>query len=228
MPPTQVELGLIDWILFAVLGGAVGLDGTSWPQVMISRPLVAGTVGGALLGSAADGFLAGAVLEIMALPYLPVGAARTPDVGLAGLLAGGAHAAAGQGAAGLAGAVLGGLIAGWVGGWSTRWLRVLNGRLVNPPEEVGAHPDLVESRHRWGLRLDFIRGLAVTGGLLVPAVIGAGVLHGGEGAAVAGLGIAAAVAASAGSGTHQVARGRWRPAYLAGGAGLAALALLAV
>lgn len=32
----------MNWFLLALLGGFVGLDGTSFPQAMFSRPIVAG------------------------------------------------------------------------------------------------------------------------------------------------------------------------------------------
>ena len=64
MPLTGLDLTLERWLLLIVWGGFVGLDGVSWLQVMISRPIVAGKVGGVLLGDAEAGFLAGAVLEL--------------------------------------------------------------------------------------------------------------------------------------------------------------------
>ena len=41
-----------DLIPFVALGALVGLDVVSFPQMMISRPLVAATVAGALAGDA--------------------------------------------------------------------------------------------------------------------------------------------------------------------------------
>lgn len=65
------ELG---WLL--LWGTAVALDLVSVPQVMITRPLVAGTVAGVILGDPAAGAAVGAILELFALDLLPVGAAR--------------------------------------------------------------------------------------------------------------------------------------------------------
>jgi mannose/fructose/N-acetylgalactosamine-specific phosphotransferase system component IIC len=56
-----------DVIPIAILGGVLGLDVVSFPQAMISRPLVAATVAGALIGQAASGLLLGAALELIAL-----------------------------------------------------------------------------------------------------------------------------------------------------------------
>jgi mannose/fructose/N-acetylgalactosamine-specific phosphotransferase system component IIC len=58
-----------------------GLDLVSVPQAMIARPLVAGFVGGWLMGHPAVGLVVGVLLELFALETLPVGAARFPDWG---------------------------------------------------------------------------------------------------------------------------------------------------
>ena len=61
MSELDLSLGLLAALV--ACGAALGLDAVSWPQVMISRPIVAATFGGALLGDAASGFLVGAALE---------------------------------------------------------------------------------------------------------------------------------------------------------------------
>src|SRR5690606_8090213 len=78
----------------ALWGGMVGLDAASFPQVMISRPLVAATVTGLLAGRPADGLLLGVILEAFALLILPVGAARYPESGTGAVAAAGAYLAA--------------------------------------------------------------------------------------------------------------------------------------
>ena len=79
---------LIDLIPLALLGGVLGLDVVSFPQAMISRPLVAATLGGALLGQASSGLLLGAALELIALETLPFGASRYPEWGSASVVGG--------------------------------------------------------------------------------------------------------------------------------------------
>ena len=54
-------------VLAALLGGLIGLDVVSFPQAMISRPIVAATLAGAFVGNAAAGALIGVVLELIAL-----------------------------------------------------------------------------------------------------------------------------------------------------------------
>lgn len=71
--------------LLVLLGSLAYLD--QWPavQTMASRPIVVGALAGLVLGAPAEGALWGAVFEAVYLGVLPVGAARYPDAGLAGL-----------------------------------------------------------------------------------------------------------------------------------------------
>lgn len=230
----MTELGLTtgQWLLLCAVGAVTGADDTSWPLAMISRPLVAGTAAGMVVGDAAAGLLAGAILELMVLPYPRMGATSTPDPGPAGVVGGAAFAMTGGGAPALAAAVLGGWGAGWTGHAGVRALRELNGRMTEPREELAGDPSRIESRHRWCLRLDFLRGAVVAGALAVPAGVLASVS--GEAPPVAGwAGLAAAVAAAgvgaaAGSAGRVLSTGRWRAAWLLGallaGVGAAALA----
>ncbi len=80
-------------LLIGAWGILVGLDLVSIPQGLLSRPLVAGTVAGWLAGDLAAGLVAGAVLELYALEFLPIGATRYPDFGVAAVVAGVAAAA---------------------------------------------------------------------------------------------------------------------------------------
>ncbi|HUP00320.1 MAG TPA: PTS sugar transporter subunit IIC [Gemmatimonadota bacterium] len=115
--------------LLILLGAVAFLD--QWPavQTMASRPLVTGTLAGWVLGAPGEGALWGAVFEAVYLGMLPIGAARYPDAGLAGLV-GTAVALEGESAgvapAGLAVAAgaLAGLLGDRVSGFHRRW----NGR----------------------------------------------------------------------------------------------------
>lgn len=60
-------------------GTLAGLDLVSWPQMMLSRPIVAAGVTGALLGDPVAGVTIGALLELYALEVVPIGATRYPD-----------------------------------------------------------------------------------------------------------------------------------------------------
>ena len=69
------------WIGLLLTGTVAGLDLVSGPQVLLARPVVAGTLTGLLLGDAGTGLLVGGILELYALEVLPVGATRYPDHG---------------------------------------------------------------------------------------------------------------------------------------------------
>jgi PTS system mannose-specific IIC component len=155
-----------------VLGGLVGQDATSFPQVMISRPLVAGTLTGLLLGQPAEGAMLGAILEILDLGILPVGAARYPDSGTATVAAVAAYNSVPLHALDpgiLLLAVMFGLAWETVTGTSTVWLRRVNERLVlSTPRWHGRPGRALERLHLTSMLLDFLRagGLAATGALL--------------------------------------------------------------
>jgi PTS system mannose-specific IIC component len=82
------------FLLTAVLGGICYLDRTAALQVMLHRPLVAGTVAGAIFGNFEAGAMAGAVLELLYIARLPVGASIPPDDTGAALFAGAGAATA--------------------------------------------------------------------------------------------------------------------------------------
>jgi PTS system mannose-specific IIC component len=58
---------LMELLPLALLGGVLGLDVVSFPQAMVSRPIVAATVAGALVGAPAAWLLLGATLELVAI-----------------------------------------------------------------------------------------------------------------------------------------------------------------
>jgi Phosphotransferase system, mannose/fructose/N-acetylgalactosamine-specific component IIC len=72
----------------ALLGALLGLDVVSFPQVMVSRPIVSATLAGAFIGNPPGGLLIGVVLEMIALDTLPFGASRYPEWGSAGVVEG--------------------------------------------------------------------------------------------------------------------------------------------
>ncbi len=149
----------------ALWGGVVGLDAASFPQVMVSRPLVAATLAGLLAGRPADGFMLGVILEAFALLVLPVGAARYPEAGTAAVAAVGAYLAAAPpelDAPLLLAATAFGLAWERIGGLSVHAQRRLNERLVLGWCEGRRRPDLeLERRHLAAMGLDYLRGAVV-------------------------------------------------------------------
>lgn len=163
-----------DWLAVAVLGGLVGLDTTSFPQVMISRPLVAGTLTGAVLGDPVAGVAVGFIMEAFALLVLPIGATRYPESGTATVAAVGAYlAVAGVPLApgALTVAVAFGLAWEWLGGETVILLRRQNGQLLEQSEGVPARR--LERLHLTAMALDFVRGavVAVSGAVIAAALL---------------------------------------------------------
>ncbi|MGH7701008.1 MAG: PTS sugar transporter subunit IIC, partial [Gemmatimonadales bacterium] len=118
------EAALLAW------GTLVGLDLVSVPQMMIARPLVAGTVAGGLLGNLPAGLLLGVVFELYQYDILPVGAVRYPEYGPATVAAvSAADLAGGPTGLGLGGLV--GLVTALAGGLSLHVLRRANARAVH-------------------------------------------------------------------------------------------------
>ena len=157
------------WVAVGLLGGVVGLDATSFPQVMISRPLVAGTLTGVLLGRPLEGAVIGFILEAFSLVILPIGAARYPESGTATVAAVAAYTTAlppGLESGALAVVLTLALGWEWVSGETVVLLRRNNGRILVRPGAMEPVP--LERRHLAAMLMDFLRGaiLAVLGGLL--------------------------------------------------------------
>lgn len=70
---------LLKALLVALVAGILEWDIYGWGQIMISRPLVAGTVMGLVLGDVKTGLFIGASIEMIYLGVIPVGAAVPPD-----------------------------------------------------------------------------------------------------------------------------------------------------
>lgn len=154
-----------DLLPLALLGGLLGLDVVSFPQAMISRPLVAATLAGTLLGEPGAGLLCGAALELIALETLPFGASRYPEWGSASVVAGGIFAGhADQPAGALTMAVLSGLLTAWIGGWTMVQLRQQNARWARAwrePIAAGARGSVVKLQ-LYGMTADLLRGVLLT------------------------------------------------------------------
>ncbi len=156
---------ILSLVPVALLGGLIGLDVVSFPQAMISRPIVAATIGGAFVGNGTAGILIGAVLELIALDTLPFGASRYPEWGSAGVVGGALFAAeAGKSFGALPASVLAALLTASVSGWSMVVHReAIASRLGRYRDrlEEGSRTALL-SLHLWSMTMDLIRGTIVT------------------------------------------------------------------
>lgn len=169
-----------------LLAGVVGLDVVSFPQAMVSRPIVAATLGGAFAGAPMAGLACGAALECLALEALPVGASRYPEWGSASVVAGAlaAQGATGTGAMPAAGAfavaVLLGIAMAWAGGWTMVQHRRLIAAFARPrlDQLAAGNRRTVTGLQVFGLTMDIVRGavlaaVALPPGLAVVSWVGA-------------------------------------------------------
>jgi PTS system mannose-specific IIC component len=155
-----------DLFPLALLGGVLGLDVVSFPQAMVSRPLVAATAAGFMVGNGAAGLLIGAALELIALETLPFGASRYPEWGSAAVVGGALFASHGSDgtAGGMTVAVIGSLATAMVGGWTMAVLRRLNAnwaRMRLPSLDRGSYRTVI-GLQLYGLTADLVRGIMLT------------------------------------------------------------------
>lgn len=199
----------------------------SWGQLMISRPIVTAPLAGLVLGDPVTGMWVGAILEVLSLHQLPVGAARYWDTGPAAVAASTGAVAMSGGAYGfLLGAGLGAIVA-WCGTWTIHQLRRLNSHLVSVDGFEEVDPGWLTGRHLGAMGLDFLRAGTLTLGAVAAVhwlVVGAGGF--GEPALGLVVALAALVGLALGSDIGMVARGR--PVWVAFGLGVGAAGLISV
>jgi mannose/fructose/N-acetylgalactosamine-specific phosphotransferase system component IIC len=217
----------------ATLGGVLGLDVVCFPQMMVSRPLVAATLAGAFVGAPATGILVGVTLELFALATLPFGASRYPEWGSAAVV-GGAIAGAlnAERAGALTIGVLAALATAWVGGITLVQLRLWNAWLARrrrPALDAGSRGAVIGLQLA-GLTADFVRAALLTTvafALLLPvAQATQGVWTTSEPTSRAFMVSVASAVAGAAAWTifHSTRGARW---YFAGGLVVGLLVLLA-
>jgi phosphotransferase system HPr (HPr) family protein len=159
----------LDLLPIILLGAVLGLDVVSFPQAMISRPIVAATLAGAFAGSPAAGLVVGVALECLALETLPFGASRYPEWGSASVVGGligtrGADGALLPDPGAWVIGVMAAIATAWVGGWTMVQHRTLIARWARPRLEQLAAGSMrtVVSLQVYGLTADLVRGGALT------------------------------------------------------------------
>jgi mannose/fructose/N-acetylgalactosamine-specific phosphotransferase system component IIC len=157
-----LALGLIP---LALLGAVLGLDVVSFPQAMISRPIAAATLAGAIVGQPGRGLIAGAVLELFAVETLPFGASRYPEWGSASVVGGALFAMQPDGSSGaLTVAICAALATAAVGGWTMVWHRKMIAKWAAGlrDELASGSCDAVTTLQLRGLTSDVVRGGLLT------------------------------------------------------------------
>ena len=158
-------MSLLEALPIALLGALLGLDVVSFPQAMISRPIVAATLAGSLIGHPEGGLLIGVVLELIALDTLPFGASRYPEWGSAGVVGGALFAAQPAGMPGaLPASLLAALLTASISGWSMVVLRrIIATRLERSRDSIEAGSrDALLFLHLSGMAMDLLRAALVT------------------------------------------------------------------
>ncbi len=196
---------VVDLLPIALLGAVLGLDVVTFPQAMISRPIVAATVAGAFIGNAPAGLIMGALLELLALEMLPFGASRYPEWGSASVVGGALYASQfGDPAGALVVALLAALATAMLSGKSMVWLRRLNATRATGlrAELERGSSSAVTKLQLFGLTGDLIRGFLVTllamvlFSALTPSIVGS---WGVDGRISRGVVVAVCAAVSAGA-----------------------------
>jgi PTS system mannose-specific IIC component len=123
------------FLLVAAFGGICYLDRTAAFQVMLHRPLFVASLVGAIFGDLAAGAQVGAVLELLYIVRLPVGASIPPDDTGAAVF-GGAAAATASSSIGLdpgnfTAILLLSVLCAESGKVADRFVRRMNGRIVH-------------------------------------------------------------------------------------------------
>jgi PTS system mannose-specific IIC component len=161
---------ILDLLPIALLGGVLGMDVVTFPQAMISRPIVAATLAGAFIGNASAGLMMGAVLELLALEMLPFGAARYPEWGSASVVGGVLYASqAGDPAGALPASLFAALVTALISGKSMVWLRRTIATIASRERaalQSGSRRAVI-GLQLTGLTADLIRGFCVTLGAML-------------------------------------------------------------
>ena len=156
------------FLLAGVLGGICYLDRTAAFQLMLHRPIVAATLMGWVFGDFMAGAQVGAVLELIYLVHLPVGASLPPDDTGAAVFAGAAAAFASRAAVFDEGCftalILLSVPCAEFGRWIDSLVRKVNGRIARIARDAVERGDIkaVEQSLLAGLTLFGVTGVLVS------------------------------------------------------------------
>ena len=219
------QLSAGTFALLTAWGTLTGMDLVTFPQGLLSRPLIACAGAGLILGDLQTGLVVGVLLELFALDVLPVGASRYPDYG-PGAVGAVVLTTGGPWAERLGLAALFALALAVLGGWSLIWLRKLNGRMIHLRAAglAAGDPGTMTSIQLRGLAGDMLRSAGLTAVALLLALAAQPHLPGGPRfALVTAAAIGAGVAAASGGAVRSAGRGA-RLRWLVVGTGISLLA----
>ena len=153
------------FLMAGVIGGVCYLDRTAACQMMFHRPIVVATLMGWVFGDFFAGAQVGAVLELIYLVHLPVGASLPPDDTGAAIFAGSAAAFASRDAVVDGGyftaLILLSVLCAELGRWVDALVRKINGRIARIARDAVERGDIkaVEQSLLAGLTLFGITGM---------------------------------------------------------------------
>lgn len=78
---------MTELLMASLVGGLISLDRTAFLQIMISQPLIAGTLVGFSLGDPITGLTIGSMLELLWIGAVPVGSSIPPNETAAAVIA---------------------------------------------------------------------------------------------------------------------------------------------
>jgi mannose/fructose/N-acetylgalactosamine-specific phosphotransferase system component IIC len=157
-------------LLTGLLGGWLAADATAFAQLLVSQPLVGGTLAGWVWGDGLAGMRVGALLQLFALSGLPLGG-RTPDdyatagvVGPSVALLVSRTVPAPPFSAALVLGVAAGLVVAMAGRPLIRWLRVRNEGLTRwaESEVADGRVSTLDRAHWLGVMHAFAIGAGFT------------------------------------------------------------------
>lgn len=156
-----------DLLIISLWGGIVALDTTAAFQIMISHPLVSGSVVGLLLGNFPLGFAIGIILELIWLNELPIGAASFAEGNIGGTVAAASAILVveetSRSSPSIALALLLSVLISWIGGHLVIFLRQVNGKIYQSLlRRKRITVKLVSRYHRLATSLSFFLGFILT------------------------------------------------------------------
>jgi mannose PTS system EIIC component len=165
-------------LLLVGLGAWVALDAVALGQFMVSRPLVAATLGGMVAGDPVAGVVTGVLLEALHVAHVPSGGVQLPEPGPGAVVAGAVSASVGAALApgaggGLALGVSLGVVLATAGGLIVERQRTATARRVERIRARGGSPGeiLARSVALEGLRGALLVAAGMAASVLVPVAV---------------------------------------------------------